>query len=146
MQDFSPHDGLYVTNDNSRFSAYTFAMSARDLARFAILYLRGGQWNGRHVIPQEWVKASTTPYSDTRSGGFGYLWWTTSSASGASRELVFPRGCFWTEGHKGQYAVVVPSLDLVVVNLLDERLARRTIRRQQISRLVQLVAAAAPRS
>ena len=144
MQDFKPHDGHYFAGSDTRFPAYPFDMSARDFARFALLYLQGGKWNDAQVVPADWVKASTTPYSDTESGGYGYLWWTGDSASGTPQRIRFPKGSFWAEGHLGQYAVVVPSLDLIIVNRLDGEMTRREIRKRQIARLVELVVTAAP--
>ena len=146
MQDFKARDGYYITGSDTRFPAYPFEMSARDFARFALLYLRGGNWNGAQVIPAAWVKASIQPYSDTESGGYGYLWWTGDSFSGAQPRIVFPKGSFWAEGHLGQYAVVVPSLDLIVVNLLDERQSKRVIHKRQMAQFVRLVVDAAPKN
>jgi CubicO group peptidase (beta-lactamase class C family) len=146
MQDYTPRDGHYITGEETRYPAYPFDMSARDFARFALLYLHGGNWKGTEVVPAAWVKASTTPYSDTPSGGYGYLWWTGASASGARQEIVLPRSSFWAEGHLGQYAVVVPSLDLIVVNRLDERVTKRVIHKRQMAELVRLVVEAAPKS
>jgi CubicO group peptidase (beta-lactamase class C family) len=145
MQDFRPKDGHYITGDDTRFPAYVFDMSARDFARFALLFLHGGKWGDAQVVPEDWVKASTQPYSDTESGGYGYLWWTGDSASGAEEAIHFPQGSFWAEGHLGQYAVVVPSLDLIVVNRVDGDMTKRTVSKQQMSRLVEMVVAAAPR-
>jgi CubicO group peptidase (beta-lactamase class C family) len=144
MQDFRPHDGHYITSADSRFPAYPFDMSARDFARFALLYLHGGKWNDSQVVPGDWVKASTRPYSDSESGGYGYLWWTGDAASGTPQRISFPKGSFWAEGHLGQYAVVVPSLDLIIVNRLDGDLTKRKINKRQISQMVQMVVAAAP--
>jgi CubicO group peptidase (beta-lactamase class C family) len=144
MQDFTPRDGHYITSADSRFPAYVFDMSARDFARFALLYIHGGRWNDTQVVPQDWVKASTRPYSDSDSGGYGYLWWTGDAASGTPQRIFFPRGSFWAEGHLGQYAVVVPSLDLIIVNRLDGDLTKREIHKSQISRMVEMVVAAAP--
>jgi CubicO group peptidase (beta-lactamase class C family) len=144
MQDFTPHDGRYVTSPDSHFPAYLFDISARDFARFALLYLHGGQWNGAQVVPADWVKASTHPYSDTESGGYGYLWWTGDSASGKPQEIQFPKGSFWAEGHLGQYAVVVPSLDLIVVNRVDDKLTKHSVKKREVAQLVKMVVAAAP--
>jgi len=146
MQDFTLLDGHYVASPDSRFPAYLFDMSARDFARFALLYLHGGRWNNTQVVPEDWVKISTRPYSDAESGGYGYLWWTGDSASGAPQKISFPSGSFWAEGHLGQYALVVPSLDLIVVNRLDGEMTKREIHKRQISRLVEMVVAAAPAS
>jgi CubicO group peptidase (beta-lactamase class C family) len=144
MQDFRPRDGHYVTDPDSRYPAYLFNLSARDFARFALLYLRGGRWNGVQVVSEDWVKASTEPYSDAPSGGYGYLWWTGDAASGAPPAIPFPPGSFWAEGHLGQYAVVVPSLDLVIVNRVDGDMTKRTVSKREMSRLVQMIVAAAP--
>ena len=144
MQDFRPGDGSYVTDADTRFPAYLFDMSARDFARFAMLYLHGGKWNGAQLVPEDWVKASTRPYSDTHSGDYGYLWWTGDSASGAEQEISFPKRSFWAEGHLGQYAVVVPSLDLIVVNRVDGEMTKRTIEKRQMAKMVRMVAAAPP--
>jgi len=144
MQDFTPRDGHYITGSNTRFPAYVFDMSARDFARFALLFLRGGKWNGVQVVPEDWVKASTHPYSDSPSGGYGYLWWTGDSASGKPQEIAFPQGSFWAEGHLGQYAVVVPALDLIIVNRVDEQMTRRTVHKRQMAQLVRMVVEATP--
>ena len=96
------------------------------------------------MVPEDWVKASTRPYSDAPSGGYGYLWWTGDSASGNPQSIVFPRGSFWAEGHLGQYAVVVPSRDLIIVNRLDSKMTKHKVSKRQVARLVQLVISAAP--
>jgi len=145
MQDFTPRDGHYISGQDTRFPAYPFDMSARDFARFALLYLHGGEWNGMQVIPADWVKASITPYSDTESGGYGYLWWTGDSASGKPQRIRFPRGSYWAEGHLGQYAVVVPSLDLIVVNRVDDSVTKRAVHKPEIAHLVHMVVEAAPK-
>ena len=144
MQDFTARDGQYVTGPETRYPAYPFDMSARDLARFAMLFLHRGKWNNTQVAPEDWVKASTRPYSDTGSGGYGYLWWTGDSASGTPPKIAFPKGSFWAEGNLGQYAVVVPSLDLIVVNRVDGKLTKRTVGKPEMARFVQLVVDAAP--
>jgi CubicO group peptidase (beta-lactamase class C family) len=144
MQDFKPHDGHYVSVPESRYPAYLFDMSARDFARFALLYLRGGKWNGAQVVPEDWVRASTHPYSDTHSGGYGYLWWTGASASGAPGQIAFPADSFWAEGHLGQFAVVVPGKDLVIVNRVDGEETKRVVSKSQMAKLLRLVLEAAP--
>jgi CubicO group peptidase (beta-lactamase class C family) len=123
MQDYRPSDGHYVSGSlATRYPAYPFDMSARDLARFALLYLHDGRWCDQQIVPAAWVAESTHPYSNTPIGGYGYMWWTSTPASGERGPGVkLLRPTFWADGHLGQYAVVVPSLDLVVVNLVDSR-------------------------
>jgi CubicO group peptidase (beta-lactamase class C family) len=145
MQDYKPGDGRYITNGDTRFPAYRFEMSPRDFARFTLLYLHKGLWNKSQIIPADWVEASTRPYSDTTSGGYGYLWWTADSASSRPRETPFPSGSFWAEGNLGQYAVVVPSLDLIVVNQVDSTLTGRTVNKSQMAQLMRMVVDAAPK-
>ena len=116
------------------------SMSARDFARFALLYLHGGNWEGRQVVPAQWVAESTHPWSDTESGGYGYLWWTGDSATPGHRPVyVFPPGSFWLEGHLGQYAVVVPSRDLIVVVRVEGDRPSKTVSKREMARLVRMV-------
>ena len=120
MQDYRPSDGKYFTGADSDHRAYPIRMSARDLARFALLYLRNGAWSGRQVVPAAWVRESTQAYSDsTASGiplGYGYLWWTAPRAGDPG-----PLGPGWYTawGAGGQYAFVSPACDLVVVSRVD---------------------------
>ena len=144
MQDFRAKDGRYVRDPASRYPAYTMRMSARDFARFALLYLHGGNWNGAQVVPAQWVADSTHPWSNTESGGYGYLWWTGDSATpGHHPEYPFPKGSFWLEGHLGQYAVVVPSLDLIVVVRVDSDRTKMKVDKAEMSKLVRYVVEAA---
>ena len=55
-------------------------LTARDLAKIGYLYLHDGVWDGRRLLPEGWVKASTSPKVDTRPGversrRYGYQWW-----------------------------------------------------------------------
>jgi hypothetical protein len=66
------------------------------------------------------------------------------AAGGEPQKISFPKGSFWAEGHLGQYAVVVPSLDLIVVNRVDGDMTKREVHKRQIARLVEMVVVAAP--
>jgi CubicO group peptidase (beta-lactamase class C family) len=117
MQDYSPSDGEYVTGAASVHAAYPFRMSARDLARFALLYLRNGRWQDRQVIPARWIEESAQAYSRAEwGGGYGYMWWVGSINTGAAPSVVLPPGSFFALGAGGQYAFVIPAYDLVVVH------------------------------
>ena len=83
--------------------------TARDYARFGLLYLRDGTWDGRRLLPEGWVDAGRTPRSVDPEDGhlYGTHWWTRDE----------PLGTFWAAGHEGQYVDVCPALDLVLVRL-----------------------------
>jgi CubicO group peptidase (beta-lactamase class C family) len=120
MQDYRPKDGSYFRGDASIHPAYPIRMSARDLARFALLYLRKGNWAGRQIVPQAWVQESTRAYSRSAVGqGYGYLWWIDFLGDAVAPSVALPEGSFLAEGAGGQFALVVPTLDLVVVHRID---------------------------
>ncbi|WP_027060899.1 serine hydrolase domain-containing protein [Mesorhizobium loti] len=116
MQDFERGDGYYLGGRESLHPVYKLSMTARDLARVGLLYLRGGRWGRRQLVPESWVRESTLPQSDIGEGrGYGYLWWTAAAnAPGDSMSVRAPS--FYASGFGGQYIVVVPTLDLVVVH------------------------------
>lgn len=92
-------------------------MSARDLARFALLYLNKGRWQDRQIIPAAWVEESTKAYSHSDLGaGYGYMWWTAPISNGVAPSVSLPDGTFYAAGTGGQYAFVIPTYDLVVVH------------------------------
>lgn len=86
--------------------------NARDLARFGLLYLQGGVWNGERLISEDWIRFVRTPAPATAATGnqYGGQWWLVPD----SRTDV-PKDAYSTAGNRGQYTVVVPSHDLVIV-------------------------------
>ncbi|MGO9999931.1 MAG: serine hydrolase domain-containing protein [Acetobacteraceae bacterium] len=117
MQDFDPRKCRYSGGPASNYPAYLFFASARDLARFGLLYLHRGIWGDRQIIPASWVDASVKPYSTTNTGsGYGYLWWTAF----ADRPLIsmgLPAGSYFAAGNGSQFVIVIPTSDLVIVHL-----------------------------
>lgn len=97
-------------------SSYVHA-TARDFARFGLLYLRGGIWEGRQIIPADWVAAARTPTTPS-NGRYGALFWLNAidRASGkpAVTDLV-PTDTFFARGFGGQLIAIIPSRDAVVV-------------------------------
>lgn len=119
MVDFTADDGDYVTGEASRHAAYPFRMSARDLARFGLLFLNSGNWAGKQIVPASWVEESTRSYSDTGSkGGYGYLWWI-AVAGRHFADNPMPEGTYTGRGNGGHVVAVVPSHDLVVVHRVN---------------------------
>jgi len=86
--------------------------SARDLARFGLLYLQGGMWEGERLLSDEWIEFVRTPAPSTSERGnqYGGQWWLVPD----SRTDV-PGDAYSTAGNRGQYVIVVPSHDLVIV-------------------------------
>jgi CubicO group peptidase (beta-lactamase class C family) len=86
--------------------------NARDLARFGLLYLQDGVWNGERILSREWIDFVRTPAPATTDRGsfYGGQWWLVPD----NRDDV-PANAYSTAGNRGQYVVVVPSHDLVIV-------------------------------
>jgi CubicO group peptidase (beta-lactamase class C family) len=147
MQDYAVGDGAWGPGEISIHRNYGFRMSARDLARFGLLYARGGRWNGRQIVPASWVAESTRTHAVVRSQtfagrGYGYMWWTGFGTDPPT--VTVPDGTFHAFGIGAQYLVVLPAHDLVVVHTVD--IARATwpdIDNAQIGRLLWLILAAA---
>ncbi len=98
----------------SRYQAYHLFLSGRDMARLGLCMLNGGKWNGQQIVPAAWVKESTAAHvvEANKQNGYGYLWWLPSHG----RKSPEWAGSFSANGHFGQYIVVLPALDLVVVH------------------------------
>lgn len=122
MQDFEPDDVYYLGGPTSVHSAFHFEITARDLARFGLLYLRHGRWGNKQIIPEAWVEKSThasemVKFHDVETGGYEYLWWV--EYGGAHLPEASLPGMYSARGAGGHYLLVVPSLDLIIVNRAD---------------------------
>ena len=86
--------------------------NARDLARFGLLYLNGGVWDGERLLSKEWIEFVRTPAPATVDSGsfYGGQWWLVPD----DRSDV-PKDAYSTAGNRGQYVIVAPSHDLVIV-------------------------------
>jgi CubicO group peptidase (beta-lactamase class C family) len=89
-------------------SSYLYA-TARDWARFGLLYLRGGMWEGRRLLPEGWVDHGRRVRSVDEEDGdlYGAHWWVEHD----------DLGTFTARGYEGQSIAICPALDLVVVRL-----------------------------
>ena len=86
--------------------------NARDLGRFGLLYAQGGVWEGERLISEEWIEFVRTPApaAAARGNDYGGQWWLVPD----DRTDV-PSDAYATAGNRGQYVIVVPSHDLVIV-------------------------------
>jgi CubicO group peptidase (beta-lactamase class C family) len=98
-------------------------IGARELAKLGLLHARGGQWEGRRLLPAAWVDSVSAihvrPAGATELQGYGYGWWVTSL-----------RGyhAFYASGYGGQTLIVIPELDLVTVVTTDPRADQSRVR------------------
>jgi CubicO group peptidase (beta-lactamase class C family) len=88
-------------------------LTARDLAKVGYLYLQDGVWEGRRLLPERWVRTSTSPLVDTRPGQprarkYGYQWWVLPHRDGADNAYA-------ALGYGGQRLIVVPEHQLIAV-------------------------------
>jgi CubicO group peptidase (beta-lactamase class C family) len=119
MEDFRDCDTEYVGGPDSMHPAYVFRMSARDLARYGLLYLRKGRWDEQQIIPGAWVDASTSAYSRSQDGrGYGYMWWVAVEGMLLPNVVVGAQS-YAAFGHGGHYMVILPELQMIVVHRYD---------------------------
>ncbi len=111
-------------------SSYCFC-TARDFARFGLLHLRDGVWEGRRLLPQGWVDyARTQTWAQPNDDGpYGAHWWLGVGGPGS----------FSAIGFDGQYTVVVPDLDMVVVRHGATPLDRAPAPRRWLGELIERV-------
>lgn len=97
--------------------------SARDLARLGLLYLKGGRWDGEQILPKDWTTYVSTPGPAQPAGSwessncrgecdgraYGAQFWIPEPGNG------LPEGTYMASGGRGQYVVIVPSMNVVVV-------------------------------
>ena len=95
--------------------------TARDYARFGLLYLRDGMWDGRRILPAGWVDFARTRGPAANGSTYGAGFWITPPVGDPTRVHALtpdgPADLFTAQGHEGQLITIVPSKDLVVVRL-----------------------------
>lgn len=98
-------------------SSYLWA-TPRDWAAVGQFALQDGVWNGERLLPEGWMGTSTTVVDvETEEEGYAAGWWANQKPDGSLVEPSLPADAYFAEGHDGQWIVVVPSADLVVVRL-----------------------------
>jgi len=113
MEHFSVDDTYYLYQPHlSDHPAYLIWLSTKDLARYGLLYLNEGQWNGNQIVPQNWVVASTqwqTKTGEEYYYDYGYLWWVTKGGTQATRSPFLARGA------QSQYMYIDPNNSLIII-------------------------------
>ena len=92
-------------------SSYGWA-TARDWAKFGLLYLHKGNWNGEQIFNESWAKYTATP-TNTSNGSYGAHFWLNAGG----RFPNAPKDMFYASGYQGQMVAIFPSHDLVIVRM-----------------------------
>ncbi len=90
-------------------SSYLYS-TMRDYARFGLLYLNNGKWNGEQLLPEGWVNYTTTSANGSK-GRYGAFFWL----NGTNDLPDAPADTYLCRGHDGQFIVIIPSKELVIV-------------------------------
>ena len=85
-----------------------FAMTVYDMARFGLLYLNMGKWEGRQIVSESWVKESTSLQARNKVSRYGYQWWLRNYGKAGYSG-------YNAQGFGGEYIFIVPQLDLIIV-------------------------------
>lgn len=117
VTDIPQTDGFYqYEKSKSNYPAYHFRLSARDMALYGQLYLQKGKWEGKQLIPESWIEASTTAYSVTNPDygiGYGMLW------SVLMQNENRPTKSFYHTGTGVHMLAVYPAANMVLIHRVD---------------------------
>ncbi|MEQ9518032.1 MAG: serine hydrolase, partial [Parvibaculum sp.] len=94
-------------------------MTARDWARFGLLYLRDGMWEEKEILPRRWVEHARLPTPNS-NGAYGAHFWLNEINRDTGKPVVterIPTDAFMARGFGGQVVLIIPSRDLIVVHL-----------------------------
>lgn len=102
-------------------------MTTRDYARFGQMIANGGRWNGRQIVPAEWIAVSTVPNANTAPGetGYGYQWWVPEGSG---------PGQFMARGIYGQYIYIDQPRNIVIaLNSADRKFREPGVAQQNVA-------------
>ncbi len=113
------HSAILEPDCSGTFVGSSYAIATpRDWARFGLLYLQDGVWQGERILPEGWVAYTTTPTPKAPKGEYGAHFWLNAGAPSNPadrRWLHAPRDAFGALGFQEQKVIVVPSKKLVLV-------------------------------
>ncbi len=134
MQDYDRAAQHTLPAPPSSHPLYPMWISTRDLARLGLLMLRGGSWDGKQVVPIDWIRYMTTlvtPFSQmyptpfrepglADRWGYGALWWVWDAPVYPGPTYAGPyQGAYTARGTGGQFVTVLPFSDMVIVHTVD---------------------------
>ena len=133
------HSMLVETDLAGNYVASSYAWATtRDWAKFGLLYLNNGNWNGEQIFSKNWVKYTTTP-TNSSQGVYGAQFWLNS----ACHLPDAPNDLFFADGYQGQRVFIIPSKELVVVRMginasnLNELLKSRPVKPNEKKEVVE---------
>jgi CubicO group peptidase (beta-lactamase class C family) len=115
-----PYDNSYVEINSKKMPSVSGGtrwgggvwINAWDMARFGYLWLRGGKWLSKQLIPPNYVKAAVTPARAKNSPDYGFLWWLNTTGHNYPE---LPRNVFEAQGAGSNTIFISPDHDLVIV-------------------------------
>jgi len=135
---------------------YVMNLSTRDMTRLGLLMLDYGGWNGKQIIPADWVRGMTsiiTPfrdinptmlrnYGEPERWGYGLLWWVWEEpAFPGNNYSGFMQGGYSAMGTGGQFITVLPAKDMVVVHQVDiDKNARASVSPSSYVAMLSMIA------
>jgi CubicO group peptidase (beta-lactamase class C family) len=87
-------------------------INTEDHARFGLLYLSQGKWNGKQIISPEWITEATSP--SPANENYGYMWWLNPNGTNQGMGAI-SSNAFYASGFGGNYILIEPDHDLVLV-------------------------------
>lgn len=152
MEDFDEKNCKYASWADYKSAPYSmhryylFRMSARDLARFGLLFLRQGRWHNQQIISSNWVHESTASHSEWGvGGGYGYMWWT-GNKNGLVANVTVKEHSYYASGYGGHRLFILPYRKLIIVHRINTDSVGRRPMAHQIGRLVWMILSAAGES
>ena len=100
-------------------SSYLFA-TARDWAKFGLLYYQDGVWNGERILPEGWVQQTTERAPSDQINQYGYQFWLNAGMPGRESSRTYsdvPADLFFADGFEGQDIFIIPSRKVIIVRL-----------------------------
>ena len=106
-------DGNYMQSvSGGGHSGGGIFINTEDHARFGLLFLNEGNWNGTQLISKSWIKKATSP--STAQSNYGYMWWLNKKGTPRYWEGI-PENVYYAAGFGGNFIVIIPDESMVIV-------------------------------
>jgi len=113
------HSAIFEPDSSGTFVGSSFPNATpRDWARFGLLYLQDGVWEGERILPEGWVTYTTTPTPGAPKGEYGAFFWLNAGNPDNTEERRYtgsPREVYEASGFQEQKVIMIPSKKLVLV-------------------------------